>query len=148
MELDKKDMQIFEELKGNGRLSTQKIAKLTRIPITTVHNRIKKLEKDGYIRQYTIIPDYKKMDKGLCSLILITVNYRPAPGMKLSQVEIAKKIKRLPGVEEVLIVAGGTDIVAKLRVKDVDELNKFIIDKLRNVEGVDRTTTMVVLDSV
>ena len=46
-------------------------------------------------------------------------------GEKISQEEVAKKIKRL-GAEEVSLVTGGTDIIVKFRVKDVDELNDFV----------------------
>ena len=47
--LDDKDKKIIEILKENSRLSTQQISKKTLIPITTVHHRIKKLEKEKII---------------------------------------------------------------------------------------------------
>ena len=73
--LDNKDLKILEVLKVNSRLSTQKIAKKTLIPITTVHNRMKKLEKEGIIKGYTVILDYKKLGKPILSFILISVVY-------------------------------------------------------------------------
>ena len=48
----------------------------------------------------------------------------------------------MEGVEEVVIVAGVTDMLVKVRVKDIDELNDFVIRKLRSIDGVDKTETM------
>ncbi len=144
--VDKKDTKIIEALKENCKLTTSQLSKKLNTPITTIHNRIKKLEQQGSIKQYTIVPDYKKLGKGISSYILVTVTYTLPSGKKTTQESIAKNIKKL-GAEEVSIVTGGTDIILKVRSKDVEELNNFIIDKLRTVEGVDKTQTMIVLDS-
>lgn len=141
-----KDKKIIEVLKQNARLSTQKISKKVLIPITTVHNRIKRLEKEGIIKNYTINLDYKKLGKGVISFILITVTYF-LPDKKLQQEEIAKNIKKI-GAEEVYIIAGNEDILAKIRVKDIEELNDFVVKRLRNIEGVEKTRTMIVLSEV
>ena len=74
--LDKKDLAILEILKHNSNLSTQNIAKKTNIPITTVHNRIKKLEKEGIIKEYSVVLDNKKIGKPIAAYILITVDYK------------------------------------------------------------------------
>ena len=58
--MDDKDEQILQILKENSKLSTHQISKKTRIPITTVHNRIKKLKKEEIIKKYSIIIDKKK----------------------------------------------------------------------------------------
>ncbi len=147
MRLDDKDMKILELLKENSKLGTNQISKKLRIPITTIHNRIKKLEKEGVIKNYTIIPDYKKIGKEILGYILVTVIYMLPNGEKISQEEVAKEIKNL-GAEEVSIVTGGTDIIVKVRVKDVEELNNFIIKKLRGINGVDKTQTLIVLSSL
>ena len=45
-------------------------------------------------------------------------------------------------------MTGITDILIKVRIKDIDQLNTFVIDKLRNIEGIDKTQTMLVLSEV
>jgi len=148
MALDTKDLKVLEILKENAKLTTSQISKKINIPITTVHNRIRKLEKQGIIKKFTVELDYKKLDRGLPSYILVTVSYTSSSGKKLVQEEIAKKIKNLDSVEEVAIVAGGTDLIVKVRVKDVDELNNLITKKLRDLEGVETTQTLVVLQEI
>ncbi len=91
MKLDKKDLQIIEILKGDSSLSTHKISKKTHIPITTIHNRIKKLKQEGVIKNFTVKLDHKKLGKHISAFILITINYN-IQGKKIDQSGIAKKI--------------------------------------------------------
>ena len=143
--MDEKDERIIEVLKENSKLSTQQISKRTSIPITTVHHRIKKLEKEGVIKKYTIELDSKKIGKALSAYILITVDYKLLKQMKKTQHQLATKLKSHPFVEEADTVTGATDIMVKVKVKDIDQLNDFITKYVRNVEGVEKTKTTVVL---
>lgn len=61
--MDKKDELLLKELKANSKQSVQELAKATKIPSTTVYNRIKALEKEKIIKQYTIKVDNKKANK-------------------------------------------------------------------------------------
>lgn len=148
MKLDEKDFAILDILKANSKLSTQKIAKTVKIPITTVHNRIKKLEKEGIIRNYTVNVDNKKLGKGLSAYVLITVDYKLLKELKTQQYDLAKKIKSHPSVEEASLVTGASDIIIKVRVSDIDELSEFVTKYLRNVNGVEKTQTAVILAEV
>jgi Lrp/AsnC family leucine-responsive transcriptional regulator len=148
MELDEKDIQVLEELKQNAKRTTSQISKRINLPITTVHNRIKKLEKLGVIKNYTVELDYKKLDKPLAAYVMVTVVYMLPSGIKVMQEDVAKEIKGLAGVESVELLTGVTDILVKVRVKDVEELNKFIIKQLRKIEGVDKAQTSVVLSEL
>ena len=67
--MDKKDAKILKVLKENAKLSTQQISKKTLIPITTVHHRIKKMEKEGVINGYTTIVDNKKIGKNIAAYV-------------------------------------------------------------------------------
>jgi DNA-binding Lrp family transcriptional regulator len=149
MTLDKKDLLILDELKANAKLTTGQISKRLNIPVTTVHNRIKKLEKLGIVEGYTVKINYKKLGKPVVAYILVSVMYvLPGSGKKIQQDELALSLKKFEEVEEVDIVAGVTDILIRVRVDSVDGLNDFIIKKLRSVDGVDKTQTMLVLSRV
>jgi Lrp/AsnC family transcriptional regulator for asnA, asnC and gidA len=145
--MDETDKNILEILKINSKLTTSRISKKIAVPITTVHNRMKKLEKEEIIKNYTVNIDYEKIGLPLCAYILITVNYELKDGTKVKQENIAKNIRKLQEVEEVHIVTGATDIMIKARFSDISNMNKFVIDKLRSIQGVDKTQTMMVLSS-
>ena len=143
--LDKKDFAIIEVLKHNSNFSTQQISKKTNIPITTVHNHIKKLEKGGVIEGYTIRLNNKKIGKNVAAYINIIVDYKLLKEKNMSHHELAKKLKRQEIAEEVALVTGETDILLKIRVKNVEELDDFLTKYLRNIEGIEKTKTMVIL---
>jgi Lrp/AsnC family transcriptional regulator for asnA, asnC and gidA len=147
-ELDDKDQLIINLLTENSRLTSNDIFKQTKIPQTTVYNRIKKLDSDGVIEKFTIKLNNRLIGKGLSAYIFCTISYRTSTGEKISQPKVARQIKSLTEVDEVVIVTGETDLIIKVSVSDVDELNSFVVKKLRDIEGVEKTITSVVLSEV
>jgi DNA-binding Lrp family transcriptional regulator len=145
--LDDKDILIVSALKANGRFSSQQIAKITKLPLSTVHNRIKKMETSGAIKGYTVLTDDKKTGM-IAAYVLIGVNYHPSEGELVDQYELAKKIKSVRSVEEVSMTTGTSDIIIKVRARGIDELNDLVTKQLRNFKGVDKTQTLVVLNSI
>ncbi len=145
--VDQKDREIITELINNSRQTVGQLGKKIGMPPTTIHNRIKKLEQAGIIRNYTADIDYKKLGRPVMAFIGITVNYN-VKGRKIKQPEIAREIKKLEGVREVTILTGGIDIIVKVMAKDIDDLNELVTEKLRDIDGVDKTQTMIVLTQV
>ena len=62
--------------------------------------------------------------------------------------EVAREIRKIEGVQEVKIITGGTDIIVKVLARDIADLNEIVTEKLRNVVGVDKTQTSIVLKEV
>ncbi|MCX6709334.1 MAG: Lrp/AsnC family transcriptional regulator [Candidatus Woesearchaeota archaeon] len=148
MALDEKDFSIIGVLLDNSKLTTHEISKKLRIPITTVHNRIKRLEQTGVIKGYSALIDYEKIGRGILAYILVTVNYSLPSGGKMNQEELARRIRKLPEVESVSIVTGETDMIIRTRVKSIRELSQFILKKLRTFEGIDKAISMIALNDI
>ena len=146
--LDKKDQLILEVLQEHGDYTTRQIAKKTLLPITTIHNRIKKLRKANIIKKFTIDLDYTKIDKAFSAIILVSFDYKLLRELKKDQHQVAKEMANLPEVGKVDIVTGGTDMVIRVRVKDVAEFDSFLLKKLQKIPGVDRTQSLVVIHEV
>ena len=143
--MDSKDKKILEILQDHAEYTTRQIAKKTLLPITTVHHRIKKLKEQGIIKKFTIEPDHEAVGKGFLVYILIHVSLPILKQKKKSQYDIAKEIRSFYFVEKVDIVSGGADLVATVRVKDVQEFDKILLTKLQLVEGVEKTQSLVVI---
>ena len=141
--IDEKDRKILEILKEHGDYTTRQIAKKTLIPITTVNNRIRKLKSECIIKKFTIEPDYKKIGKGLLVYLMIKVNVSLLKQKKKSQYDIVKNLNKFEFVERADIVSGGTDIVAIIRVKDVEEFDKALLGKIQNIEGIENTQSLI-----
>lgn len=91
---------------------------------------------------------HKKLGKNISAYIFIVVDYKALKEDKTSQHELARKLKQYDFVEEAAMVTGGTDIIIKARSKDVEELYDFVTKKLRNVEGIEKTQTMIILNEI
>ena len=140
--LDKIDKDILRELQVDAKQKTYQLSKKLNIPRTTIHNRIRKLEKEGVIKNYKAIVDPKKLNKKLTVLIGIVT------GLEAGSREVASKLAKIPHVEEVYIISGQFDILVKVRLRDTDELAKLIFSLesgLRSLHGITKTESMIVL---
>ena len=140
------DMAILKELKKDSRQTTREIAKKIKSSAATVHRRLNNLIKEGYIKQFTIVPDWEKLGKTTLAYVLINIDYPYVKRKKLSQDTIADRLIMHPFVFDSVTITGRKDLILKVRVKDTFELSKFI-NFLRNFEGVQMTETLVVLHS-
>jgi len=143
--IDEKDRKILEILREQGDCTTREIAKKTLLPITTVHNRIRKLKADGVIKRFTIEPDYHKIDKGFLVYVLISANIHILKEQKKTQYDIVKELKKREYIERADVVSGGTDIVAVVRVKDVAEFDKVLLGKIQLIDGIEKTQSLIVI---
>ena len=143
--IDKNDMKILEILKEDSSLSTHKISKKTLIPVTTVNNRIKKLKNNGVIKKYTIEIDKSKLGFNLLAYIFINISNTElkASGMKVD--DLIKIIRKNSFIESVEHVTGNIDIVLKMHVRSIEELNDYVVNTLSNYKGIEKTNTLFVL---
>lgn len=144
MDIDKKDIAILKVLSKDGRAQISEVSKETNIPRITVYNRLQKLLKDGLIKKIVPLLNYKMIGLSVTAFVLITFS----PNFKLSQRTLAKKISAMKNVEEVHIIAGEWDLLVKVRGKTVEDIGSYVVDQLRNVEGVEKTMTIVAFDTV
>ncbi len=140
--LDEKDFAIIEELKKNSRLSEKNIAKRTNIPMTTVHNRIKKLRELGIIEAYTIRLNHKKLGMSITAYVLL----KTMPGV--DQKEMLLKISKMPNIREVAMITGEFDLLFKVKVNSMEELNKTVVQTLRKEKTVGETRTMISYETI
>ena len=146
--LDETNIKILEILQEDCKIGVQKISKMVGKGISTVHARVKALEDLNIIKQYTAILDPVALNRTTLALIFVTIRYR-VPGQTdlLSQKEFCQDIAKHPFVQEVFVLSGEYDVFLKVRTKDVEEMNRFIVDYLRELPAVERTLTMFVMDS-
>jgi DNA-binding Lrp family transcriptional regulator len=138
--LDETDSKIIGILTEDSRVSYRKIADTLGIAIGTVHNRIKRLEKDGILKAYTVMADPAKLGYELTAMILVQ-----AEGAHLQEVEA--QIAQSDSAICVYDVTGDFDIAVVARFKSRYMLNSFIKEVLK-APHITRTVTGVVLNVV
>jgi DNA-binding Lrp family transcriptional regulator len=135
--LDEKDRKIIKLLKDDARAGYGEIGAKVGLSEGAVRKRIKTLSDEGVIRKFTVKIG---IAEGAQAITLLTVN--PAHPTQ----EMSKKIQAIPNVETIYEVTGEYDIVAVISGMNVTEVNECI-EKIRRVEGIVKTNTMIVLRS-
>ncbi|MFW9967060.1 MAG: Lrp/AsnC family transcriptional regulator [Candidatus Thorarchaeota archaeon] len=146
--MDKTDKRILELLQEDGRLTVSAISKEVGKGISTVHARINSLRERGIIDKFTAILNPSSLGRPTLAVILVTIRYR-VPGSRkvISQREFCEEIAQHPIVQEVHVLSGEFDVLLKVRTKDVQEMNNFIVDSLREMPAVEKTLTMFAMDT-
>jgi Lrp/AsnC family leucine-responsive transcriptional regulator len=137
-DIGKKLIKLFKT--GYCTPQIARIAKKIHEPSTTIHYNIKKLEKEGAIKAYKAVFDYKKIDQGYCVFVLISLT----PDEYGNPERIAKALSKIPEIESVDICTGDWEMVIKLRVKDIDayyDLLKNVISR-KGVAKIKSLTTL------
>ena len=145
--MDEKDKKVLEILKDHAEYTTREIAKKTLLPVTTVHNRIKKLREDGIIRKYTVRLDHSKLGNNFVAYVLVSTNLELLKRKNKTQYDLINDIRKFYFVERADIVTGGTDMVVIVRVKDVQEFDDCLVKRLQMVEGINSTQSLIVIHS-
>lgn len=144
--IDETNLRILEILQEDCKIGVQKISEEVGKGISTVHARIKSLEQSNIIKQYSAILDPIQLNRPTLALIFVTIRYRvPGESDLLSQQEFCTEISKHPFVQEVFILSGEYDVFLKVRTKDVEEMNQFIVSFLRGLPAVEKTLTMFVM---
>ena len=147
--LDEKDMAILALIQENSNLTAKQIAKKINAPITTIFAKTKRMEEFGIIKERRAILAPEKLNAGTAAFLLASVSYRAkAHDLPVSQRTVAEEIARFPEVQEVHIITGDWDLLVKLRTESVDAVGKFVVDKLRLIEGLEKTLTCMVFETV
>ena len=135
--MDEKDRQIIKILKDDGRAGYGDIGSQSRFIRRRRSKRIKTLTDESVIRKFTVKIG---VAEGAQAITLLATN--PAYPTQ----EVSKKIQAIPNVETIYEVTGEYDIVAVISGMNVTEVNECI-EKIRRVEGIMKTNTMIVLRS-
>jgi DNA-binding Lrp family transcriptional regulator len=135
--MDEKDKEIIKILKDDGRAGYIDIGKKIGLSEGAIRKRIKALAETNVIRKFTV-----KIcaAEGSEAIALLSVN------PSLPTQEVSKRIQAIPNVETTYEVTGEYDIIAVIGGMNVVEVNECI-EKIRRVEGIMKTNTMIVLRS-
>ena len=135
--MDDKDKRILKILKDDGRAGYGDIGAKVSLSEGAVRKRIKTLSDEGVIRKFTIKIG---VAEGAEAITLLAIN----PSFPTQ--EVSKKIQEISNVETVYEVTGEYDIVAVIGGMDVTEVNECL-EKIRRVDGIMKTNSMIVLRS-
>jgi len=138
--MDEIDSEIIRSLVKNSRITLSQMSKEINVPDATISNRLKKLE-ETVIKQYTLILDTDATGLKVTAIIIIQTESE-----KHENVEV--ELSKLEEVSEVYSVSGEYDILIKVWAHSIEELNKIVTSKIRQIDGVEDLTEMIVMERV
>ena len=136
--MDAVDRRLLDVLRTDGRASYAELARSVGLSSSAVHERVAKLESAGVITGYRAVVEPAALGLGVTALISII------PGENGQDEQIAAALDGMVEVESCYAVAGDEAFILKVRVPTVDDLHGCL-GRLRNIDGVARTRTTVVL---
>ena len=138
--MDKLDYHILQSLNSNARKSFRNIAKELKVSLSTISNRVKKLEEEGIIERYIPVVNREKIGYDLTAVINIKLTHGRL-------IEVQEKISRDNHVSAVYDITGDWDSLIIAHFKDRRELNSFI-KRVLSMDFVERSNTQMVLNIV
>ena len=137
--MDENDKKILTELISNSRMPISKISSKTGIPDSTVSNRIKKLENNNIIEQYTTIINPEAIGIKVIAMIIIQTETE-----KHENVEI--ELPKLDKVSQVYSISGEYDILIKVWAHTLEELNDIVNSEIRTIDGIEELRELIVME--
>ena len=142
--LDEKDLAILRLLQDNARITVKEIADQIHLSTTPVHERIKRLESNGVIKQYATLIDGTKVKKGLMVICYVSLNQHS----KKSGGQFIKLINDLPDVVECYSISGEFDFMLKIVTEDMNSYYNFHVNKLSQADNISQVQSVFIMGIV
>jgi DNA-binding Lrp family transcriptional regulator len=144
VDLDEKDRAILRLLQDNAKITVREIATRVHLSTTPVHERIRRLEETGVIRQYATLLDHAKVKKGLLAICYVSLKEHN----KKSGGKFIRTMHELSEVTECYIISGEFDFMLKVAVENMDAYYDFHVNKLGQVENIGHVQSTFVMGVV
>lgn len=142
--LDDKDISILKLLQDNARMSVKEISEKIHLSATPVHERIKRLEENGIIKQYATLLDPAKLNKGLMVICYVSLRQHD----KKAGLKFIGAIQQLNEVTECYSISGEFDFMLKVLAADMADFYNFHVNKLSQVENMGHVQSIFVMGTV
>lgn len=139
--LDKLDLSILKLLQQNARITVKEISDKVHLSTTPVHERIKRMEESGVIKQYVTLVNGAKVGKGLMVICYVSLKQHS----KNAGDKFIKTILELSEVIECLTISGEFDFMLKVVVENMDEYYNFHVNKLSAIDNVGNVQSVFVM---
>ena len=143
-QLDKTDIAILRALQRNAKLTTKELADTVHLTPTPVFERLKRLERQGIIKQYIAVLDARKLDRAFivfCSVKLSRMNHDIA-------LDFVRRIAEIPEVTECYNISGDFDYLLKINVRDIAQYQEILLNKLGTIDSLGSVKSSFVMDEI
>lgn len=139
--LDATDLAILKLLQQNARITIKEISEQVHLSTTPVHERIRRMEQNGVIKQYITVLNAAKVGKGLMVICYVSLRQHS----KNAGDKFIKSILAMNEVIECLTISGEFDFMLKVVASNMDDYYDFHVNKLSQVENVGNVQSVFVM---
>jgi len=144
MKLDPIDVKLINLLQNDAKQTNKKLSLSLNLSVTAVYERIKKLERNGIIKQYVALINKKKVGLGFQVFCHIKLAQHSQKHIELFEGQISKLVE----VVECFHVSGEYDYLLKVFVRDMEHFREFMTAKLTSIEHVGSTQSSFTITEV
>ncbi len=142
--LDAIDRRIIRLLQEDGKMKIKEIATALKMTNTPIFERIKRLEKEGFIKGYTTLVDREKLGLQLIAFCSVTLEIHNQDNIQ----RFVREVNELEEVVECYHIAGMFDYLLKIFVKDMADYQHFITNKLASLANISRVQSSFVMTEI
>lgn len=143
-QLDQTDLQLLRILQEDCRLTTKELAAKVNLSSTPVYDRVKRLEKEGFVKKYVAILDYDKLNRGFAVFCNVKLKQLNATFAK----EFSNSVKDLQEVTECYNISGDYDYLLKIQAPDMKYYQHFLLNKLGKLDTIRGIQSVFVMGDV
>jgi Lrp/AsnC family transcriptional regulator, leucine-responsive regulatory protein len=142
--LDGKDLEILRILQRDAKLTVREIGDRINLSATPTHERIKRLEREGVIRQYVALLNTKMVRKNIMVICMVSLQNHDKKTAK----QFIQSIRSFPEVIECYNISGDTDFLIKVVSESMESFHQFYVNKLSEIKGIGQTKSSFVMDVI
>jgi Lrp/AsnC family leucine-responsive transcriptional regulator len=144
MNIDSTDLRILTELQNDSSLTNIELARRVHLSPSPCLTRVKSLEAAGVITRYVALVNPKQL--GLTLSVFISISLKEQSKSALAEFE--KRIAEHDEVMECYLMTGDSDYLIRVAVTDISALEKFILDQLSPISGIEKIRSSFALKQV
>ena len=142
--IDGTDLKILRILQKDTKKTTKEIADILNLTSSPVYERIKRLEKQKFIKKYVAILDKKKLSVPITVICMVSLRYHNEGFID----KFEKQIKELKEVQDCYHMAGKVDFFLKINMESLDNYHEFVRTKLSRIENIGVLESYFVLKEI
>ena len=142
--LDEKDLEILAELQRNGRQTNKELSATVHLSTTPTFERVKRLEREGYIRGYTALLDAEKLQVGFVAFCYLKMKQHTYD----NAMQIIEAVQRIPEIVECYNISGDYYFLLKIYTRDMKAYQKFLLRILGEIDCIGSLNSSFVLSEI
>lgn len=142
--LSKQEIELLRILQKDSKFEINMLTERLNMSRTSVYERIKKLENEGYIKDYVALVDPKKVGLNFTVIVNVSLNSQRIEYVE----EFLEKVNGLEEIMEAYVTGGIFDVILKVVVKDPDAFNDFVTRKLSVIPNISKIQSSFVMRQI